>query len=369
MALQKDKYWRGSEWPVEDIRRIKANEAHSRRVQDKRNEGSEDSTGGLYSLSALEDLPEQPVWDRRRDKAHRAHRRWLKEEERRRDAENTQRQINNGAAMLRLAPSQLTDPEVEARAWAAGYFQDNIHELTREGSKNYPIWEYRRHLEHSYDEYRRNPESIWRKICFTDPSYFENVSELIEFCAFMIERGEPLPQNLRKFGAAIFRENRESLARRAAAFRGKGHSLTLQEFTAGFAQRITQRFKGSSEKRPGKRGPAGGDYERRDQLIKIAARYIVERWKFEVTRSVSAKKGAKASAAAVVCEALKAVRIHMEEKSVNDICDIDKWVRYWPIFEGDSACRNLGSPKAKRAYGPKARASRTVRKVKTKPEG
>ena len=351
-------YWRGSEWPVEYIRRINANEAHSRRIRDKRKEKSLDGTGGLWSLSGLEERPEWPVWDKRRHKAHRAHRRWLRarevEEDRRRDAENTQRQINDGAEKLKLAPSQLTEPEVEARAWAVGYFQDNKHELTREGSKSYPIKEYVRYLAHSYEECRENPNKEgWKwKSVFIDPG-FDYAYEQIEYCAFMIDRGEPLPERLREFVVGVLRENTDKLAR-------------------GFKTRAELRGFTERGRRGGKRGPAAGDYERRDTLIKIAVRHIVERWKLEATRGQAAMyRGRKASAAAVVCKALADAKVwNCEEKSVNDIVDADtRWVRYTPILEGDLADRNLAKSALSSVNRSKAKASRSVRKVNKKPQG
>jgi hypothetical protein len=168
---------------------------------------AKDRIPGLYSLS---ELPEWTVEDIRRFKAHRAHRRRLRakeeEERRRQDAEENRRRISNGAAMLTVETSQFADPEIEARAWAVGYFQEKQDELTREGSKNYPAKEYARYLTRQYDEHRRDPKSSRLRGDFTDP-HFENMSELIEFCVFMIERGEPLPEYLRKFVAGVLREN------------------------------------------------------------------------------------------------------------------------------------------------------------------
>jgi hypothetical protein len=330
-------YWRGSEWPIEDIRRIKATEAYSRRVRAKRR--------GVHSVAVLVGLPKWPVWDRRWSKAYRAHRRWLRakerEEEHRHWEEEMRRQINSGAKILRVQAPKPTNPEAEALAWATGYFQDKKDELTREGSKNHPIKEYARYLAREYDNSRRDPENSFSRDWFTDPT-FEDPSELVEFCAFMIERGEPLPEKLRRQFAEFLRVNRDNIARQEE-------------------RRTKQR---------GKRGPTPGDYERRDTVMKIAMRCIVERWKFEATRAVNTRKEKpKASAASVVCKALGAVGIHLEEKSVNDICDSDTFVRYFPIMEGDSSFRNMESPKARRKFravnGPHA----SVRKVNTKPKG
>jgi hypothetical protein len=161
---------------------------------------------GLYTLANAPDYSDEE-WARYEEqrKQRKAKRDAEEGEECARYAEKQQRRIQDGAAILKVAPSQLKEPDIEALAWAVGYFQDNKDELTREGSKLYPIKQYRRYLAHAYEEHHRNPRP-WS--VFADPS-FENASEVIEFCAFLIERGEPLPEALRSKVAEFLRKGGE----------------------------------------------------------------------------------------------------------------------------------------------------------------
>jgi hypothetical protein len=281
-----------------------------------------DGIPGLYSLSGLEKRSREELSeDRARREVRRRERRErrAKEDEERRaqDAEEQQRRISNGAAMLKVAPSQLTEPEVEALAWAKGYFQDKADEVSHDGSKRYAEKEHTKETGEDYEywlNHGREPLAEYLLKIRSRRSSFD----VVELAAILIQRGDQFP-------------NQE-----------------LRDFIAGFLRKHNKKSK--------KRGPKEATLEQRDHLIAVAVRYIIERWGLSIVKNEGT---GRASAASIVADCL-----NMGEKAVNKICTIDwtithgdknnnaMWLRYFPIMEGDFASRNLPN------FGPKPRKRR-----------
>jgi hypothetical protein len=131
---------------------------------------------GLYSLANLPKWSSEDVARFEERRAKRSAERAKEDEERyAREAEEQQRRILDGAAMLNVAPSKLTDPEVEARAWAKGYFRDNADEVSPAGSKRYAEKEYTKDTISSYERWLNDgTESLvkylWRQRSWRPPA-------------------------------------------------------------------------------------------------------------------------------------------------------------------------------------------------------
>jgi hypothetical protein len=253
----------------------------------------ESVNSGVYDLS---DFPEWTVEDLRRFKAQKAHSNRLQakeaEERRRQDDEDNQRRINQGAAVLKIATSQRMDPEVEARAWAKGYFQDKADEISHAGSKRYAEKEHTQETGWSYEDWLHRGRGSLAEYAY------KMRLDVIELAAILIQRGDPFPNQ------------------------------QLRDFIADFLRKHNKQSK--------KRGPKQKTLERRNEVIATAVRYIVERWRLEIVRNPLTTR---ASAASIV-----AASVGMSEKAVNKICDSKDWrgwLRYVPIMEGDSACRRM----------------------------
>ena len=241
--------------------------------------------------------------------------------------------------------AEKTRAEAEALAWAKDYFRNRADDVSRAGSKRFAEKEFKqRHIE-LYEDLSRERKSelvTLQALSGTKKSFWSRegrdldkddvnvrLSRLfnhrsgdydpVEFAAILLERGERLPEIMRSYIAEFLRRNRKAR----------------------------------------KPGPKKTDLERRDQIIAVAVRYIIEQWGLEIIRNPLTKR---ASAASII-----AASMGMSEKAVNKICNSENWswwLRGWPIVEGDSASRRLESGWPRRTKS-KAR-KRPVPQIKSK---
>jgi hypothetical protein len=158
--------------------------------------------------------------------------------------------------------------EKQALAWAIQFFRDRTGQLTREGSKK--TWDelisgllLEAHEVYNYSREERG--QVYLSMVDGARRHSYGVQLLLGFAATLIERGEPLPEEMRGYVAELLRD---------------------------------------PPKLKRKPGPGLHDLRSRNSAICDALRHINETWKFPITRNHYSKGP---SAASVVHEAIKAV--------------------------------------------------------------
>jgi hypothetical protein len=172
--------------------------------------------------------------------------------------------------------------ERQALDWAIQFFRDRVHELTTEGSKQSlhdAVTGVLLDAHYVYDYTREERGKIYTQL--VDGAQHGNsfaVQQLLKFAATLIEKGEPLPEEMRGAVAELLR---------------------------------------NPPKVKNKRGPGPFTLKARDSAIIEAITHINETWKFPITRNHYSKGP---SAASIVHDAIHSViRINLSERGINSI--------------------------------------------------